>query len=104
MEKTASLLLALAAAAAPASGALFAPKLTGLTSATSPPAGYNTISFAPISVNPTANVSHNFLSGRSVTINGVNVPIAGFKPYARSGFVDTNGAVLGQIIVRARFT
>lgn len=66
------------------------------TTATAPAAAYGTIAFAPITTNPTPNVSHNFVSTHSATVNNVATPLAGFKAYARSGFVDTNGVVLGQ--------
>lgn len=70
-------------------------------STTALPTSYSSISFGAIETNPEPSVSHNFRSTRSAVINGgVAVPIAGFRSYARSGFVDVNGAVLGELVVR----
>jgi hypothetical protein len=64
--------------------------------------GLNTIAFNPISTNPTAMASNSFRATNGATVNGVAMPLSGYNVLARSGFIDTNGAVLGLALVRAR--
>ncbi len=62
---------------------------------------YSTLAFAPVATNPSGLVSNSPQMTSSATINGVATPLSGFQVLARSGWVDTNGNVLGLILVRA---
>jgi hypothetical protein len=64
------------------------------------PAGGNTIAFNAISTTPTVAASNSFRATTGASINGVAVTLSGYSVLARSGFVDTNGAVLGALMVR----
>jgi hypothetical protein len=74
----------------------------GIISATTPATTISTLQFAPIVVNPSALVANSVQSTNSATINGVVTPLSGYETLARSGWVDTNGAVMGLVLVRAR--
>lgn len=39
-------------------------------------------------------------SSMGATINGQYTPLSGFQTVARTGFTDTNGAILGMLLVR----
>ena len=64
----------------------------------------NTIAFSPISTNPTVAASNNFRATSGAVINGAAVTLSGYNVFARSGYADTNGAVLGLIMVRPAAT
>jgi hypothetical protein len=76
---------------------------TAITSATTPAtcSSSNTLAFAPVATNPSAAVSNNPQVTNSATVNGVATPLSGFQVLARSGWTDTNGNVLGLMLVRA---
>jgi hypothetical protein len=73
----------------------------GIVSATTPATTYSTLAFAPVANNPSAPVSNNPQVTNSATVNGVATPLSGFQVLARSGWTDTNGNVLGLMLVRA---
>jgi hypothetical protein len=62
--------------------------------------GDNTILFNSISTQPTTAASNSFRATTGATINGAAISLSGYNVLARSGFVDTNGAVLGAVMVR----
>jgi hypothetical protein len=75
--------------------------LAQYTSATTPASGAaGTLAFNAISVNPSAMVANSFAATSGATINGVATPLSGFNVLARTGWTDTNGAVMGQLLVR----
>ncbi len=74
---------------------------TAIKSATTPAAAcYSTATFNAIGVNPSAMVANSFAVTNGVTINGVATPLSGYNVLARTGWTDTNGAVMGQLLVR----
>ena len=74
---------------------------TAIKSATTPSAAcYSTAAFGAIGVNPSAAVANSFAVTKSVSINSVATPVSGYNVLARTGWVDTNGLVLGQLLVR----
>ncbi len=74
----------------------------GIVSTTTAATTYSTIAFTAVPTNPSALVSNNPRSSPSATINGVLTPIPSWSVLASSGWVDTTGNVLGQLLVRPR--
>ena len=68
---------------------------------------YSTIAFAPITTNPSVaangvSASNVPISTTSATINGNMVAsFPGYSVLMRTGYTDTNGNILGLLIVRA---
>ena len=72
-------------------------------SATTPASTYSTLSFAGVTSNPSAAVSNSNQVTSSATINGVATPLGGFQLLARTGWTDTNGVVMGRVLVRVGY-
>ena len=61
----------------------------------------NNITFSSVVLNQSGMASNSFQVSSAATINGVTKPLSGYDVIARSGFVDSNGNILGLLLVRA---